>query len=160
MADIQRARKSAHRAAANKKIYIAGGVFQGNWLPESCQCEVYDETTNEWQFVKSFFIGRLGTLLAVHGKLDGLSNTFDSMAQSVRTDCYDPEENKWTNKTNVRCSGLGVPSKIQCSMRIFKGLFNIRQEVEVLPSEDRPPEASTAQPLFYAKKRERKCSIV
>ena len=84
VASIQRARKWAHGAAANNKIYIAGGVFQGNWLPESCQCEVYDETTNEWQFIKSFFIGRLGTLLVVHGTLYGLSNTGDFRAQNIR----------------------------------------------------------------------------
>ena len=58
---------------------------------------MYDETTNEWQFIESFFIGRL---LVAHGTLYGLSNTGDFRAQNVRIDCYDPEENKWTNKTN------------------------------------------------------------
>ena len=57
VADIQMARKWAHGAAVNDKIYIGGGVFQGSWLPESCQCEVYDETTNEWQFITSFRLG-------------------------------------------------------------------------------------------------------
>lgn len=123
VADIQRARKWAHGAAANNKIYIAGGVFQGNRLPESCQCEVYDETTSKWQFIKSFLIGTLGTLHAVHGKLYGLSDTGDFR---LRIDCYDPEENKWINKTNLKFGGLGVLPIIQCSMRIFKGLFNIR----------------------------------
>ena len=127
VANIQRARKWAHGAATNSKIYIAGGVFQGNWLPESCQCEVYDETTNEWQFIRSFFIGRLGTLLVVHGTLYGLSNTGDFRAQNIRIDCYDPGENKWTNKTDLKFGGFPrVPPTIQCSMRIFKGLFNIR----------------------------------
>ena len=35
-----------------------------------------------------------------------------------------PEENKWTNKTNLTFGGLRVsPPTIQCAMRIFKGLF-------------------------------------
>ena len=38
VADIQMARKWAHGGAVNDKIYIGGGVFQGSWLPESCQC--------------------------------------------------------------------------------------------------------------------------
>ena len=83
--------------------------------------EVYDETTNEWQFIKSFFIGRLGTLLVVSGTLYGLSNTGDFRAQNIRIDSYDPEENKWTNKTNLKLGGFPrVPLTIQCSMRIFK----------------------------------------
>ena len=57
VADIQMARKWAHGAAVNDKICIGGGVFQGSWLPESCQCEVYDETTNECQLITSFRLG-------------------------------------------------------------------------------------------------------
>ena len=120
MASIQRARKWPHAAAANSKIYIAGGIFQGHW-PTGKLYEVYDETTNEWQFIKSFFIGRLGTLLVVSGTLYGLSNTGDFRAQNIRIDSYDPEENKWTNKTNLKFGGFPrVPLTIQCSMRIFK----------------------------------------
>ena len=45
VANIQRARKWPHAAAANSKIYIAGGIFQGNWLPESCmRCTMKQQT--------------------------------------------------------------------------------------------------------------------
>ena len=79
---------------------------------------------------------------------------------NVRTDYYDPEENKWTNKTNLKFAGFTASPTIQCSIRIFKGLFNNRQQVETFRSRDRFPETATAQPSFYAKKRERKCFIM
>ena len=50
------ARKWAHGASVNEKIYIAGGVSQGSRLPESCHCVVFDETSNECHFITSFKI--------------------------------------------------------------------------------------------------------
>ena len=50
VADIQVARSSATGAAANGKIFIAGGV--NHW--QDLECEVFSETTNEWQFVPMF----------------------------------------------------------------------------------------------------------
>ena len=99
LADIQMARKWAHGAAVNEKIYIAGGVFKGSRLPESCQCEMYDETTNEWQFITSFRNGpgRFEALLAVDGELYASSTIVDSCESvkfSKKKFCYKPEENK------------------------------------------------------------------
>jgi len=130
VADIQMARKWAQGAAANDKIYITGGVSQGSWLPESCQCEVYDETTNEWQFITSFRLGpgRFKTLLAVDNEVYALSCITDGFRYgetSVRVECYNPEENKWTIKTrlqDIRKEGSCEP-RVICSMKLFKGLI-------------------------------------
>lgn len=150
VADIQMARKWAHGAGVNEKIYIAGGVFQGSLLPESCQCEVYDESTNEWQFIRSFVIGnrRIETLLAVDGELYGLSSIGSFSDKNVRIDYYNPKENQWTRKTRLEILNNSVPATIMCSMKIFKGLFNIRPMVEAFPvgSFSR---ATTTQPSFY-----------
>ena len=51
VADIQVARSGAHGAAASGKVFIAGGFQKGERLNE---CEMYDEATNEWQFIASF----------------------------------------------------------------------------------------------------------
>ena len=137
------ARKWAHGAAVNDKIYIAGGVFQGSWLPESYQCEVYDEKTNEWQFIACFRLGpgRFQTLLTVDNEVYALSCITDGFRYgetSIRIECYNPEENKWTIKTrlqDIRKEG-SCETRVICSMTIFKGLFNMRERVEafwVLP---------------------------
>ena len=162
VADIQMARKWAHGAAVNEKIYIAGGVFQGSWLPESCQCEVYDETTNEWQFIRTFLIKgrRIETLLTVDGELYGLSGTGDFEDNSVSIDYYNPKKNKWTCKTRLDILRKGVSATtIMCSMGIFKGLFNIRPMVEAFHAGN-VSGATTTQPLVCLPKApERKCFI-
>ena len=131
VADIQMGRKWAQGAAANDKIYIAGGVFQGSWLPESCQCEVYDETTDEWQFITSFRLSprRFKTLLAVDNEVYAYS--YGEPGVTARVECYNPEENKWTIKTSLQ--GSREP-RVICSMTIFKGLFNMRQRVKAFMS--------------------------
>jgi len=157
VADIQMARKWAQGAAANDKIYIAGGVSQGSWLPESCQCEVYDETTNEWQFITSFRLGpgRFKTLLAVDNEVYALSCITDGFRYgetSVRVECYNPEENKWTIKTrlqDIRKEGSCEP-RVICSMKLFKGLINMRQRVESFSPSYRLPGAAKTQPSFSA----------
>ena len=91
LADLQMARKWAHGASVNEKIYTAGGVSKASRLPESCQCEMYDETTNEWQFITSFKIrpGRFEALLAVDGELYASSITVDhqNVNFTLRLEC-------------------------------------------------------------------------
>ena len=165
-ADIQKARSDPDfsGAAANEKIYIAGSEF-GWLLLQSCQCEVYDETTNEWQFITSFGIApklkgprTFETLVSVNGEL--YATSFIDNLQSkitVKIKRYYPEENKWETKTELTAEREPIfaqfPPEIVCSMRIFKGLSNIRKEVEPIPSESLPA-AITTQPLFCPEERE------
>ena len=162
-------------AAVNDKIYIVGvtsppagsaiyDVHRIDRYPMQA-CEVYDETTNEWQVIAGFRNG-LGCnvhILAVDDELYVLDietvfrNYTKSYSKRIRIESYNPEENKWETKTEVtvRCStgGFGPP----CTMRIFKGLFNIRQ---VVSSDDSLPVATTTQSSFPAETRERKCFIM
>ena len=168
LADIQMARKMAHGVAENEKIYIAGGLCQ--WtkqVPESDQYEVYDETTNEWQFIASFKtrLGRFQALLAVDGELYASSIIVDhqSVTFNVRIECFKPEENKWDTITEVaaaRATMVSCPPASVWSMGIFKGFLNIRQVLEAFPSDGNLPEAGTTQPSLTSKKRERKCFIM
>ena len=168
VAEIQSARKWAQGAAVNEKIYLAGGIFNRSRLPESCKCEVYDETTNEWQFITSFRIGpgrSFETLLAVDGEVYTSSIKVDSYYKekiSLRIECYKPEEDEWETKTEVtaRCATVGLfPPANVCSMRIFKGLFNMGQWEGALYS-GCDPGAGITQPSFIDKIREKKCFIV
>ena len=154
-ADIQMARSDSSGAAANEKIYIAGSR---SLMSESCQCEVYDETTNEWQFITSFGIGlsTFGTLVSVNGELYATSAIVNLDRKiTVKIKRYYPEENKWETKTELTAERelAHFPPEIVCSMRIFKGLSNIRKVVEAIPSESLPT-AITTQPLFCSEERE------
>ena len=168
VADIQSARKWAHGAAVNEKIYIAGGIFKGSRLPESRKCEVYDESTNEWQFITSFRIGpgrSFETLLTVDGEVYTSSIKVDSYCKekiSVRIECYKPEEDKWETKTEVTAKratvGLFPPANV-CSMRIFKEIFNMGKWEEAFFS-GCDPGAGISQPSFMDQIREKKCFIM
>ena len=128
-------------------------------LPESCQCEVYDETTNEWQFITSFGIGpqTFETLVSVNGELYATSTILNLHRKiRVRIQRYYPEENKWETKTELtaeRHKLISFPPEIVCSMRIFKGLSNIRKMVEAFPSESLKV-AITTQPFSCSRERE------
>jgi len=170
-ADTQMANCMARGAAVKEKIYI---TFRHN--PEGscfvyCEWEVYDETTNEWQIITGIRDGRMVNndhILALDGELYilhiellfPLSNS--GGLRRIRIDRYCPEGNKCETKTEVtarRTRGSIYECTIVCSMRIFKGLLNMRQ-VEAFPDDDGLPVACTTQPSLTSKKRERKCFIM
>ena len=166
-ANTQMAKLWTKGAAVNEKIYITA-------RPQACSSsydwEVYDETTNEWQIITSVRDG-LGLsyvhILAVDGELYRVDKTAvreisGGYPEGIRIERYYSEENKWQTKTDVTARHTiwyrGQPN-IVCSMRIFKGLFNMRQ-VEAFPFDDSLPVATTTQALLTSKKRERKCLIM
>ena len=171
-ADTQMANCWAKGAAVNEKIYI---TFRAR--PQECHFsydwEVYDETTNEWQIITGIRDGlRYNVhILPVDGELFILDIKTVVRCKSVgdptriRIERYYPEENKCETKTEVtarQTSGFCYcyyEPVIACSMRIFKGIFNMRQ-VEAFPADDSLPVATTNQPSLTSKKRERKCLIM
>ena len=171
-ADTQMANCMAKGTAVKEKIYI---TFRHN--PEGtyfvfCEGEVYDETTNEWQIITGIRdgLGFNDHLLAVDGELyilhmkslSCLNFSTSGFPKRIRIERYCPEGNKWETKTEVtarRTRGSIYECTIVCSMRIFKGLFNM-QHVEAFPADDSLPLACTTQPSLRSKKRERKCLIM
>ena len=131
VADIQVARSEAEAAAGNGKVFIAGGNYQGKQPLCDSPCEMYDETTNEWQLIASFKKPEaiFHRLLATDGKLYAVSCETPSLAaesdlRQITVECYDPEKNEWEMKTEKAfpVSGFGFTT---CATRIFKGLSNI-----------------------------------
>ena len=172
-ADTQMANCWARGAAVNEKIYcITFRARPQERLDASYDCEVYDERTNEWQIITGIRDG-LGYnvhILAADGELYIVDITLMNVRltssgdnpKRIRIERYYPEENKREKKTEVtakRASGCYYEPAIDCSMKLFKGLFNMRQ-VEAFPADDSLPVATTIQPSLTSKKRERKCLIM
>ena len=164
-ADTQRAKIWAKGAAVNEKIYITGPSARPEARTSLYDWEVYDETTNEWQIITGVREG-LGYshvhILAVDDELYHVDTTAvrgisGGYPKRIRIERYYPEENKWQTKTDVTARHTiwcyGQPT-IVCSMRIFKGLFNMRQ-VEAFPFD-----ATSTQPSLTSKKRKQKCLIM
>ena len=134
VAKIQMARRSASGAVANGKLFVAGGLAKP-LLPGAVQCEVFSETTNEWQFIK---INMPVTdefkfkLLSIDDKVYLLSQFHNNRNKSfeITVECYDPDRKKWNQKTKVPSATMNVHC---CSMRIFKGFLNELQTVNYTP---------------------------
>ena len=137
IADLQVARWYFHGAAAFRKIFVVGGV-DSNSVPENC--EMYDETTNEWQFIarlrKTPFDHYNPTILDVDNKLYSIIRYICTWNRKDRIDCYDPDKNEWTEKTQIPLEKLCpkgwadvfyLSVTFCCSMRVLKGANFLQQ---------------------------------
>ena len=155
----------ASGAAVNEKIYVTVPSVRWPGPARAEDWEVYDETTNEWQIIGGNRPGiehinaDVRIPLAIDGELylvdikvlirRGFVGPFPNRISIER---YYPEENKWQTITDVTAReaiGSNFKPAIVCPMRIFKGLFNMRQ-VEALPF----PVATTTQASLISQKRD------
>ena len=147
IAKMKEARSCAHGAAFHGKIFVIGGEGSLDILGRRCflrtTCEVYNETTDEWQMIaglkvpNGFSLSCVNGVLSVDDKLYVLGTYFRSFLPSMshRTtrdretlsnirplttiECYDPDKNEWNKETEF-------PDKITLemgptsSMRVFK----------------------------------------
>ena len=110
----------ARCAVVHGNIFITGGI---NFVSNTC--EVYDETTNEWQFIASLNIpSGYRRLICVDGSLYVMGESLDKENQKIER--YDPEKNKWIEKTKVPIEKMypdtdSFKNVTACSARIFKG---------------------------------------
>ena len=80
----------------------AGG---GSWVTPSC--EVYNETTNTWQYAKGLLFFRdASTLMCVQGKLYHVENGRIVLNEMITqyagvVKCYDPNNNQWKEVTQI-----------------------------------------------------------
>ena len=131
VADMQEAKISALGAAAYGKIFIAGIVSRTSWsLPAVCGCEVFNETTNEWQFITGFNIDPMSRpkLISVDDQLYafGTKTLYDrSVPREAKVECYNPDKDEWNQKTEIPSSVTHVNS---CSMRHFIGFLDNKEE--------------------------------
>ena len=134
VADIQEPKTFLSGAACNGRLFITGKVELTK--RETCQCEVYCETTNEWQFIASFSIKPEAspTLLSLDDQLYALGSCMRNEGDSTpdtRVECYDPNKNEWIRKTDIpiRTRSNTRRALNAYSARIFKG-FLINQQLK------------------------------
>lgn len=132
-ARILEGRYSAFGAAYHGKIYVAGGKRHGDDYLKSC--EVYNVTTNEWQFIASLNFPRVeASMVYCHGimyVLGGISN--EGISRALTVERYDSEKNKWIVVT-------AIPSKVAtksdwdkfqaCPLRHYKRVLACFQAIE------------------------------
>ena len=130
VADIQEARMFACGAATKEKLFIAGGLDRGG-MTTTNTCEVYNETTNEWQFIANLIAKPcfLSSMVCCDDKIYVLGGCYDNDSHQA-VECYDPDKNEWHKKTklpiNIPSAPPGEFYLHACSMRIFtKSLSNL-----------------------------------
>ena len=133
LAEIQVAREgSGHGAAANGKIFIAGKVHH-RMEPDDRLCEMYNETTNEWQFIKSFNIEpeKFGGLVVVDEKLYALGEIRSwyrdlrgERSGRLKVECYNAESDEWKLKTEVAVGLHRFQSASYGTMKLFPGFLS------------------------------------
>lgn len=138
IATLQEARAEAFGAAANGKVYIAGGmkitVVSHKRLTS---CEVYNEMTNEWSFIACLTVPRAsGNMACVDGTLYVLGGTTDrrirqSAEPSLTVECYDPEKDRWHKKTTLPRLVSASEGRLlkggyrACAAKLLKGVLTM-----------------------------------
>ena len=112
--DMQQARGGAFGVASQEKIFVAGGEDEEGTVLKTC--EVYNVSTNEWQFIADLNVYRThGSMVCLGGTLyvlGGFDQTKKNPEHSV--ECYD-KQGKWIVKTTI-------PVKEDCKEKqAFKG---------------------------------------
>lgn len=129
VANMQQARSSASGAVANGKLFVAGGTEKCLDIgsAHSCDFEVYDDTTNEWQFIITPMrkIVVCPKLLSVDGKL--YAHFLDMNRHTFEVDCYAGPDKHWNpHVIEIPRSWPGwLYIRATCSMRIFKGFLKL-----------------------------------
>ena len=128
IADMQEKRGRAFGVASQGKIFVAGGrQGEGRWASMLKACEMYNISTNEWQFIGSLNVGRMyGSMVCLKGTLYVLGgNRYSESELSV--ECYDPTEDKWIKKTTIPAKAISEENKdtfIGCVLKLSKGVLN------------------------------------
>ena len=119
--DMQQERGYAFGVATQGKIFVAGGYGRGGKQLNSC--EVYNISTNEWQFIGSLKIPRSwGSIMCVNGTLYVLGGL-----QSYTVESYDPRMNEWIQKTSIpedKFYDDRKPSFKGCALKLSKGVLD------------------------------------
>ncbi len=179
VADIHEGCWYLQGVAVNEKIFVAGSKIQWGHpyedgrmeLPSNpYHCEVYDETTNEWQVIASLNGDLLEKLLVLDDKLYAVCSVISTSMMSAldtrtKVECYDPVKDKWNLNTERNLPyGFSRRQKYDkysgkvCSMRIYKGLLADHQLESFIPRNPREP--STTRSTSSSSSLKCKCIIM
>ena len=107
------------------KIFVAGGLNEKNMV--SKKCEMYNVSTNEWQFIGGLNTWRVyGNMVCLSGTLYVLGGTTNNRDRLLSVECYDSTENKWIKKASIPVEGYAPGSKKTFTgsvMKLSKGVL-------------------------------------
>lgn len=143
IANLQWARYNACGVAARGKSFIAGGIIGGarpQTEPEVTTetCEMYNVSTNEWQFIASLHAPRKdGSMVYLRGCLyvvgGGLLANGEVALDALVVESYDFERNTWKPKTKIPI----LPSRPNshwndikaCTITVNKEMINRKKSI-------------------------------
>ena len=122
---MQQKRGNAFGVASEGKIFVAGGT---DWQAYFKTCEMFNVSTNEWQFIGSLNVFRTyGSMVCLKGTLYVLGGINGSGQSQLSVECHDPAENKWIEKTTIPvkmiCKGKNY-SFTGCVLKLSKGVLD------------------------------------
>ena len=123
---MQQKRGHACGVAIERKIFVAGG--NEDWESYLKTCEMYNISTNEWQFIGSLKVPRVdGSMMCLKGTLYVLGGTDDSCRRKLNVECYDPTKDKWIEKTTIPVNMISKGNKdtfTGCVLNLSKGVLD------------------------------------
>ena len=132
---MQQGRGGAFGVASEEKIFVAGGLNEKYKV--SKKCEMYNVSTNEWQFIGSLNTWRVyGSMVCLNGTCFVLGGTKNNRDRLLSVECYDSAEDKWIEKASIpveRCAPGSKNTFTGCVMKLSRGVLEkpnfIKKEV-------------------------------
>ena len=125
IANMQQARGYACGVTTEGKIFVAGG--RKDWESVLKTCEMYNISTNEWQFIGSLKVPREDcSMMCLKGTLYVLGGV-DIERSQLNVECYDPTEDKWIEKTTIPVEMIAKDNDdtfTGCVLKLSKGVLD------------------------------------
>ncbi|KAL9952747.1 hypothetical protein ACROYT_G040041 [Oculina patagonica] len=98
LANLQEARQRAYGTASREKVFVTGGWSEAGVTPDGDMayptlqpCEVFNESTNEWQIIASLKWSHFRSMMCVDEKVYVVDDSCSSSGERGRIECYDPD---------------------------------------------------------------------
>ena len=123
--NMQRERWNAFGVASEGKIFVVGGKNLQAYLKT---CEMFNVSTNEWQFTGSLNVSRIvGSMVCLKGTLYVLGGIVKYWGSQLSVECYDPTEDKWIEKTTIPVNMIcrdSIYAFTGCVLKLSKGVLD------------------------------------
>ena len=152
ISDTQEPRYRAVGAAVYGNIFVT--VEKQESLGENWRsCEMYTESTNEWQFIanrlnRTFMYGWCAKLLCVDDQLYVVTSKKSGRDAEIQVDLYDPSKDEWQHRASRKDRMWFNCWEVCCSMRVSKGSKFLQEN------------CTTEESETYDKSVKRKCNIM
>ena len=133
--NMQQERWNAFGVASEGKIFLAGGENLQAYLKT---CEMFNVSTNEWQFTGSLNVSRVvGSMVCLKGTLYVLGGIVKYGGSQLSVECYDPTEDKWIEKKTIPVNMIcrdSIYAFTGCVLKLSKGVLDKLDAVKDIKS--------------------------